>query len=73
MRKSSLFTFCGSNFEISGNADPFSFPRPYSANPGMSTRNYVLNSSFPPKPLADESLTLQDAGLLNSVVIQKFQ
>ncbi|SPO23793.1 related to SHP1 - potential regulatory subunit for Glc7p [Ustilago trichophora] len=42
------------------------------ANPGMSTRSYVLNSSFPPKPLTDESQTLQDAGLLNAVVIQKF-
>lgn len=49
-----------------------SFP-PHSANPGMSTRNYVLNSSFPPKPLTDETQTLQDAGLLNAVVIQKFQ
>lgn len=43
------------------------------ANPGMSTRNYVLTASFPPKPLTDESQTLQDAGLLNAVVIQKFQ
>ncbi|EST05184.1 SEP domain protein [Kalmanozyma brasiliensis GHG001] len=43
------------------------------ANPGMSSRDYVLNSSFPPKPLTDESQTLQDAGLLNAVVIQKFQ
>ncbi|CDW97655.1 hypothetical protein [Sporisorium scitamineum] len=43
------------------------------ANPGMSTRNYTLNASFPPKPLADESQTLQEAGLLNAVVIQKFQ
>ncbi|CBQ73286.1 related to SHP1-potential regulatory subunit for Glc7p [Sporisorium reilianum SRZ2] len=42
------------------------------ANPGMSTRSYTLNASFPPKPLTDESLTLQDAGLLNAVVIQKF-
>lgn len=44
-----------------------------SANPVTSTRNYVLNASFPPKPLSDESQTLQDAGLLNAVVIQKFQ
>ena len=73
MRKSSLSLFCGSSLKISENADLFPFPHLYSANPGMSTRNYVLNSSFPPKPLADESLTLQDAGLLNSVVIQKFQ
>ncbi|KAJ1597365.1 hypothetical protein NDA14_005790 [Ustilago hordei] len=43
------------------------------ANPVTSTRNYVLNASFPPKPLSDESQTLQDAGLLNAVVIQKFQ
>ena len=43
------------------------------ANPGMSSRSYVLNASFPPKPLTDESQTLQEAGLLNAVVIQKFQ
>lgn len=43
------------------------------ANPGMSTRNYVLSSSFPPKTLTDESQTLETAGLLNAVVIQKFQ
>lgn len=43
------------------------------ANPGLSTRSYTLNASFPPKPLMDESLTLQEAGLLNAVVIQKFQ
>ncbi|GAC97461.1 hypothetical protein PHSY_005047 [Pseudozyma hubeiensis SY62] len=43
------------------------------ANPGMSTRSYVLTSSFPPKPLTDESQTLEQAGLLNAVVIQKFQ
>lgn len=43
------------------------------ANPGMSSRSYVLNASFPPKPLTDETQTLQEAGLLNSVIIQKFQ
>ncbi|SPO36018.1 related to SHP1 - potential regulatory subunit for Glc7p [Pseudozyma flocculosa] len=43
------------------------------SHPGMSSRNYVLQASFPPKPLTDETQTIKDAGLVNSVVIQKFQ
>ncbi|KDN42610.1 SEP-domain-containing protein [Tilletiaria anomala UBC 951] len=42
------------------------------ANAGMETRPYVLQTSFPPKPIEDESATLKDAGLLNAVVIQKW-
>ncbi|GAB5591692.1 protein phosphatase regulator [Umbelopsis nana] len=43
------------------------------SRPGEANRAYVLRSSFPPKPLSDESLTLADAGLLNSVVVQTNQ
>ncbi|PWN41232.1 SEP-domain-containing protein [Ceraceosorus guamensis] len=38
---------------------------------GMAARSYVLQTSFPPKPIQDESATLKDANLLNAVVIQK--
>lgn len=44
-----------------------------SSRPGEANRAYVLRSSFPPKPLTDESLTLADAGLLNSVIVQTNQ
>ncbi|KAI8061144.1 hypothetical protein BC940DRAFT_310413 [Gongronella butleri] len=40
-----------------------------SQRPGQN--NYVLQTSFPVKPLQDNSVTLKDAGLLNSVVIQR--
>ncbi|KAJ2962306.1 hypothetical protein NQZ79_g2545 [Umbelopsis isabellina] len=43
------------------------------SRPGEANRTYVLRSSFPPKPLTDESLTLADAGLLNSVIVQTNQ
>jgi hypothetical protein len=31
----------------------------------------VLQASFPPKPIADETQSIQAAGLAGSVVIQK--
>ncbi|KAM3589154.1 protein phosphatase regulator [Umbelopsis sp. WA50703] len=43
------------------------------SRPGEANRSYVLRSSFPPKPLSDETLTLADAGLLNSVIVQTNQ
>ncbi|KAH8556517.1 hypothetical protein BGW37DRAFT_16488 [Umbelopsis sp. PMI_123] len=43
------------------------------SRPGESSRPFVLRSSFPPKPLTDETLTLADAGLLNSVIVQTSQ
>ncbi|PWN53222.1 SEP-domain-containing protein [Violaceomyces palustris] len=43
------------------------------SQPGMGSRSYILQGSFPPKPLSDESQTLEEAGLINSVVIQKMQ
>lgn len=42
------------------------------AHPGMASRSYVLQASFPPKPLTDEEATLKQAGLVGAVVIQKF-
>lgn len=42
------------------------------SHPGMAARPYVLQASFPPKPVADEAQSLKDAGLVNAVVIQKW-
>ena len=42
------------------------------SHPGMSDRPYTLQSSFPPKPLTDETMTLKDAGLVNAVIILKW-
>ena len=43
-------------------------PRRSHPNP---SRSYVLQASFPPKPIADETQSIQAAGLAGSVVIQK--
>lgn len=42
------------------------------SQPGMSARSYVLQASFPPKPLTEEGKTIKEAGLVSSVVIQKW-
>lgn len=44
---------------------------PCSAQPS-SGRSYVLMTAFPKKVLADESETLEQAGLLKGVVLQKY-
>ncbi|KAI8881778.1 SEP-domain-containing protein [Backusella circina FSU 941] len=36
-------------------------------------RNYILQTTFPVKELSDNNQTIKDAGLLNSVVVQRFQ
>ena len=36
-----------------------------------SSSSYTLATSFPPKPIDNESQTLAEAGLLNSVIVQK--
>ncbi|TPX36039.1 hypothetical protein SmJEL517_g01716 [Synchytrium microbalum] len=41
------------------------------SRPGTSGTPYVLMTTFPNKELTDESATLQAAGLVNSVVVQK--
>ena len=40
---------------------------------GESQRSYVLQTTFPNKELTDLSLTLEAAGLLNAVVVQKYK
>jgi UBX domain-containing protein 1 len=35
------------------------------------TANFTLGTAFPPVPIADESQTLEAAGLLNAVLIQR--
>ncbi|KAI1318115.1 hypothetical protein EDD11_007167 [Mortierella claussenii] len=39
---------------------------------GESSRAYVLQTSFPKKELEDVQQTIKDAGLLNSVVLQRY-
>jgi UBX domain-containing protein 1 len=41
-------------------------------NPGMASRSYVLMTTFPNKDLTDESMTIKDAGLMGSVITQKW-
>ncbi|KAK6347078.1 hypothetical protein TWF696_007158 [Orbilia brochopaga] len=43
------------------------------ANTASRSRNYVLQTSFPPKELKEMDQSLKDAGLLNAVVVQKWQ
>lgn len=42
------------------------------AHPDATGRSYTLQTSFPPKPVTDETQSLKDAGLINAVVIQKW-
>ncbi|CAG8514580.1 1366_t:CDS:10 [Paraglomus brasilianum] len=39
---------------------------------GEASRGYILQTTFPTKELTDESQTLTDASLLNSVVVQRY-
>ncbi|KAF9992557.1 hypothetical protein BGZ79_002922, partial [Entomortierella chlamydospora] len=39
---------------------------------GESSRSYVLQTNFPKKDLEDVQQTIKDAGLLNSVVVQRY-
>jgi len=43
------------------------------ARPAMAAREFVLMTTFPNKELTDETLTLQDANLLNAVIVQRLQ
>lgn len=43
-----------------------------SGNPGMSSRSYVLMTTFPNKELNDEDITIKEAGLMGSVITQKW-
>jgi UBX domain-containing protein 1 len=41
-------------------------------NPGMASRNYVLMTTFPSKELSEEGMTIEEAKLMGSVVVQKW-
>ncbi|XP_056129959.1 NSFL1 cofactor p47 isoform X2 [Lampris incognitus] len=43
------------------------------ARPAMAGREFVLMTTFPNKELSDESQTLQDANLLNAVIVQRLK
>ena len=43
------------------------------ARPAMAAREFVLMTTFPNRELTDETLTLQDANLLNAVIVQRLQ
>ncbi|KAJ0064467.1 hypothetical protein NL108_006859 [Boleophthalmus pectinirostris] len=43
------------------------------ARPAMAAREFVLMTTFPNKELSDESQTLQDANLLNAVIVQQLK
>jgi UBX domain-containing protein 1 len=42
------------------------------ANPDSNSRNFVLQTTFPNKELSDGKLTVEQAGLKNAVVVQRF-
>jgi UBX domain-containing protein 1 len=46
----------------------FSFFR---TNP--ASRPYILQTTFPVKELKDDNQTVKEAGLLNSVIVQRYQ
>lgn len=39
----------------------------------MAAREFVLMTTFPNKELSDESQTLQQANLLNAVIVQRLK
>ncbi|XP_029362220.1 NSFL1 cofactor p47 isoform X2 [Echeneis naucrates] len=43
------------------------------ARPAMAAREFILMTTFPNKELTDESQTLQQANLLNAVIVQRLQ
>lgn len=43
------------------------------ARPAMAAREFVLMTTFPNKELMDESQTLQQANLLNAVIVQRLK
>ncbi|CEG80694.1 hypothetical protein RMATCC62417_14992 [Rhizopus microsporus] len=42
-------------------------------NAGSSNRPYILQTTFPVKQLDDNNQTVKEAGLLNSVIVQRYQ
>lgn len=45
----------------------------YRNNAGSSNRPYILQTTFPVKQLDDNNQTIKEAGLLNSVIVQRYQ
>lgn len=43
------------------------------ARPAMAAREFVLMTTFPNMELSDESQTLQQANLLNAVIVQRLK
>lgn len=43
------------------------------ARPSMAAMDFVLMTTFPNKELSDESKTLQQANLLNAVIVQRLK
>ena len=42
------------------------------SSPGAASQPYTLNTAFPTKALTDEELTIEQAGLANSVIVQRW-
>lgn len=43
------------------------------SRPEFATLDFILVTSFPSKELTDESLTLQEAGIINTVILQQLK
>lgn len=43
------------------------------SRPAFATTDFVLVTTFPNKELTDESLTLQEADILNTVILQQLK
>ncbi|KAI9476384.1 MAG: hypothetical protein EXX96DRAFT_576984 [Benjaminiella poitrasii] len=43
------------------------------ANQSTASRPYILQTTFPVKVLSDDTQTVKEAGLLNSVIVQRYQ
>ena len=43
------------------------------ARPAMAAREFILMTTFPNQELSDESKTLQQANLLNAVIVQRLK
>jgi len=43
-----------------------------SARPENLTRSYTIGTTFPNRTLDDDTKTIKDAGLVNSVVVQRW-
>lgn len=43
------------------------------SRPEFANLDFILITSFPSKELTDESLTLQEAGIINTVILQQLK